>query len=298
MLTKFACSIAVLASLLPIARAEDTVAQIQSFRKDMEQEAKDPHGYLALVALQWLPDGETTVGSDASNKLRLAGLPAHAVILRQRGGQASLAAPGGHFDACVKVNGQPAREQALAPDSSGKPDEVTCGDIGMTVILRGDRLYLRVRDAHSPTLRAFHGLRWYPIQNAYQITAKWVPYPQEHALAFKNVLGQSFNQKTPGYAEFQVDGKTVRLEPVSVSPKQMWFIFRDETSRTETYGAGRFMYSAAPSNGVAKPGTVLLDFNTAYNPPCAYTPFATCPLPAPQNRLSVAIPAGEKRYHE
>jgi uncharacterized protein len=106
--------------------------------------------------------------------------------------------------------------------------------------------------------------------------------------------------EVPGIAEFILDGKTYRLEPILEKPgdKQLFFIFRDLTSKTETYGAGRFLYTPLPDQGLAQPGDVELDFNRAENPPCAYTPYATCPLPLPQNRLQVAIPAGQQRYHD
>jgi uncharacterized protein (DUF1684 family) len=111
------------------------------------------------------------------------------------------------------------------------------------------------------------------------------------------ILGTTVEDKVPGAAEFTIDGKTVRLEPI-VEDGSLFFILRDTTSHSTTYGAGRFLYTELPSNGLDKPGELWLDFNRLQNPPCAYTPYATCPLPPPQNRLTVAIPAGERRYHD
>jgi uncharacterized protein len=114
------------------------------------------------------------------------------------------------------------------------------------------------------------------------------------------ILGTEVMSEVPGVAEFTLDGKTWRLEPILESPddKDLFFIFRDATAKTETYGAGRFLYTPLPDHGIAQPGEVTLDFNRAENPPCAYTPYATCPLPVPQNRLPISIPAGQQRYHD
>jgi uncharacterized protein (DUF1684 family) len=114
------------------------------------------------------------------------------------------------------------------------------------------------------------------------------------------ILGTVSKLPAPGAAEFTVDGKVVRLEPVLEDPQstELFFILRDTTSKTTTYGAGRFLYTELPDHGLTQPGEVWLDFNELINPPCAFTPYATCPLPPPQNRLTVAIPAGEQRYHD
>jgi uncharacterized protein (DUF1684 family) len=168
------------------------------------------------------------------------------------------------------------------------------------VIKRGDRLYLRVKDAQSPTRTAFHGLNWYPPDQRYVVTAKWTPHNPPRSLTIPNIIGLTETDPSPGVAEFTLNGQTLRLEPVIEDPaaKQLFFIFRDTTSKTTTYGAGRFLYAQYPSNGLDKPGTLILDFNRTQNPPCAYTAYATCPLPPPQNRLDIPIPAGEKRYHD
>jgi hypothetical protein len=170
----------------------------------------------------------------------------------------------------------------------------------MIVIKRGDRLYLRVKDAQAPTRTNFHGLNWYPPDQRFVVTAKWIPSNPPHSLTIPNVLGQISHEASPGVAEFTLNGQTLRLEPVIEDPgdQKLFFIFRDTTSTTTTYQAGRFLITSPPSNGLDTPGTVVLDFNRIQNPPCVYTAFATCPLPPQQNRLNIAIPAGEKRYHD
>jgi uncharacterized protein (DUF1684 family) len=132
------------------------------------------------------------------------------------------------------------------------------------------------------------------------VHAKWVPYNPAKILEIPTILGTVSKLPAPGAAEFTIDGKTVRLEPVLEEPdsKELFFIMRDTTSKTTTYGAGRFLYTQLPDHGLTQPGAVELDFNRLINPPCAFTAYATCPLPPPQNRLPVPIPAGEQRYHD
>ncbi|MDE3165970.1 MAG: DUF1684 domain-containing protein [Acidobacteriota bacterium] len=154
-----------------------------------------------------------------------------------------------------------------------------------------DRYGIRERDPESEYRRDFHGIESYPAEEAYRITARFVP--DEKEIPILNVLGQTEPLKSPGVAVFTLGGKEYRLRPVFETPdaQELFYIFKDATSGRETYGAGRFLYSALP-----KDGTVVLDFNKAYNPPCAFTPYATCPLPPAENKLPVRIEAGEKKY--
>jgi uncharacterized protein (DUF1684 family) len=147
-----------------------------------------------------------------------------------------------------------------------------------------------MRDQQSQYRREFRGLQWYPVKPEYRVTARFVPYSPPKTIPVPNIIGGTFPETCPGYAEFELRGEKLRLEPV-LSDGRLFFIFRDETSGKKTYGAGRFLYS-----DLAKDGIVTLDFNQAYTPPCAFTPYATCPLPPKQNRLPVAIEAGELDY--
>ncbi len=284
--------------LLPALAAPAPAAdspELAHLKKDLATDVTAPNSWLALVALQWFADGDTTVGSAPGNKLQLAHLPAHAFTIRQSKGQTTLLAPATGFDPCLALNGKPATPQPLQNDSTGK-SVLTCKGVQATVIKRGDRLYLRVADAENPARVHFAGFRWYPENRAYRVTAKWVPYNPPHDLHMRNVLGDTLPMPTPGYAEFQINGKPYRLEPTA-GGDHLFFVFRDATSRSETYAAGRFLQTPLPDHGTSAPGTVVLDFNQAYNPPCAFTIYATCPLPPRQNRLEATIPAGEKRYN-
>jgi hypothetical protein len=152
----------------------------------------------------------------------------------------------------------------------------------------------------APTRVGFHGLHWYAPDESYRVRAHWIPYNPPKMLDIPTVLGTTTHLPAPGVAEFMLNGKVFRLEPVIDDPTsaQLFFIVRDTTSKTATYGAGRFLYTDPPNHGVSEPGEVWIDFNRLMNPPCAYTAYATCPLPPPQNRLDVAIPVGEQRYHD
>jgi uncharacterized protein (DUF1684 family) len=175
--------------------------------------------------------------------------------------------------------------RTLKPDS---PDAVTVGDLTMTIIARGGKLGARLRDQNAETLRHFTGCAWYPISEAWHVKARWVAQPSK--LPITNVLGMKMEEDSPGYAVFTVKGREMRLTPV-VEDGQLFFLFKDATAGKTTYGAGRFLYASMPMNG-----TVDLDFNKATNPPCAFTAFATCPLPPKQNAMPIALEAGEKKY--
>jgi uncharacterized protein len=285
-----------LSSLIPATTHAQTTADLDHWRKAYADNLAQPNGWLTLVALQWLPEGNITAGSASDNKLQLQHVPVHLGIFQQHNGHVALLPPTEGFSPSVLVDGKPAPSPAaLAADDTPHPSDLFSGDVHITVIHRGDRYYLRIKDAYAPTRVHFRGLNWYAPNPTLRITAKWVPYTPAKTVRILNVLGQSSDEQAPGYAEFQIAGKTYKLEPL-VEGNSLFFDFRDLTSRTTTDGAGRFLNTAFPSNGLAKPGTVVLDFNYAHNPPCGYTPYATCPLPTEANRLPVAIPAGEKRY--
>jgi len=168
----------------------------------------------------------------------------------------------------------------------------------MVVLPRGGRYAMRIKDADSPTRTQFHGLNWYAPDPRFLVTAKWIPYTTPHVEKIPTIINTTLDMPAPGIAEFTLDGKTLRLEPVFEGGERdkLFFILRDQTSRTTTYESARFLHTGLPSNGIGQPGTLTLDFNELYNPPCAYTPYATCPLPPEQNRLSIPIEAGEQRY--
>ncbi len=260
-----------------------------------------PEGWLSLIGLEWLKEGDNSFGSAADNKIQVAKAPAHVAVVRlEKGGALRLLPPPGGFPKELLVDGHPAQEQALAADDSPSRSKLNFGGLTVIVIHRDERYGLRIKDAQAPTRVGFHGLRWYPPNPAYRVHAKWIPYNPPKMLDIPTILGTVSKLPAPGAAEFTLDGKVFRLEPVLEDPKdtELFFILRDTTSKTTTYGAGRFLYTELPDHGLSQPGEVWLDFNQLENPPCAFTSYATCPLPPAQNRLTVAIPAGEQRYHD
>jgi uncharacterized protein len=271
--------------------------QLETWRAQREHELTAGDGWLTLVALDWLKGGVNTVGSAADNSVRIANAPEHVGLLTVSGKTVQLLAPQSGFPADLKLDGGPAREGPLSADDR-RPSTLTWHSLTMVVLPRGDRYAVRVKDANAPTRTAFHGLHWYAPDLRYTVEAKWIPSNPPHTLKIPTVIGTTLNLPAPGVAEFTLEGKTLRLEPVLESPDDtaLFFILRDATSKTTTYQAGRFLRTNFPDHGLNNPGTLVIDFNQLYNPPCAYTPYATCPLPPEQNRLPVAIEAGEQRY--
>ncbi len=276
-------------------------ADLEKWRAQRATSLQAPEGWLSLIGLDWLQDGDNSFGSAADNRIQIsAKIPDHVAVIRLTKSTVHLAAPASGFPKDLQLDGHPAKEQDLLADDSEQPSKLTIGTISIIVINRDGRFALRIKDPQAPSRTGFHGLKWYAPDPAYRIHAKWIPYSTPKMLDIPTVLGTTTHLPAPGAAEFTIDGQTVRLEPVLEDPKStdLFFILRDATSKTTTYGAGRFLYTGLPDHGLNQPGELVLDFNRAINPPCSFTPYATCPLPPTQNRLSVAIPAGEKRYHD
>ena len=264
-------------------------ASIQSWRATREKSLKAKDGWLTLAGLFWLHPGKNICGSDPKSDILLpAGrAPARVGIFTFENGRT-------HFEIFrrvhILINGKPGTAADLQPDTSGHPDQIQMGDFTMLVIKRGDRYGIRLKDINSQFRREFTGLHWYPARQEYRLIANWTPYDAPHKITIPNILGQTEDEPSPGYATFDLMGRSYRLDP-TVEDNQLFFVFRDGTSGKSTYGAGRFLYSEMP-----EAGKVVLDFNKAYNPPCVFTPYATCPLPPRQNRLTVRIEAGELKY--
>jgi uncharacterized protein (DUF1684 family) len=273
--------------------------QLSKWRSQREQELSAPDGWLTLVGLEWLKPGANSFGAASDNaiKIRAAQAPDHIGSLTVSGSSVQLQAPPGGFPPDLQLDGQPAREGPLTTDGA-RPSTMTWSGVSMVVLPRGNRFALRIKDAASPTRTGFRGLKWYAPSARFRVTAKWIPYTPAHVEKIPTIIGTTLDMPAPGIAEFNLNGKELRLEPVIEGNEKdkLFFILRDTTSQTTTYEPARFLHTGLPSNGVEKPGTLTLDFNELYNPPCAYTPYATCPLPPPQNRLNVAIEAGEQRY--
>lgn len=275
-------------AILPVDQAAYR-AQIEKWREQREASLKSENGWLTVAGLFWLKDGENTIGTAGGNMFIL---PPHSApdkvgTFEFHGGKTVFrSAPG----VPVTVNDKPVLNAAMAADSAGSPDVLRIGNLSMFIIQRGSRLGVRLKDRDSDARRKFAGTHWFPVAEEYRLAAKFVPYTPPKKIAVPNILGDTEQENSPGYVEFTLRGRQFRLDPVTEGDG-LFFIFKDLTAGKETYPPGRFLFTDLPRNG-----EVILDFNQAVNPPCAFTPYATCPLPPAQNQLPVRIEAGELRY--
>jgi uncharacterized protein len=293
------------AALLFADAASDWKTDLLAWRAHREQRLSAPDGWLTLVGLEWLKPGANTVGSAADNRIRLAApAPGHLGIIEVSGSDIRLVPPPGGFPAAVQLDGAPAQAAKLADDEAQKPSVLNAGTLTILLLHRGDRYALRIKDSQAPTRLNFLGLHWHAPDPRYRVEAKWIPFVPVKKIKVPSIIGVTDEMPAPGLAEFTLDGQTLQLEPVLEDPgaKQLFFILRDTTSRASasgpatSYGAARFLYTDFPDHGLDQPGHLTLDFNRLQNPPCAYTAYATCPLPPEQNRLAIALPAGEEKY--
>ncbi|XXF80540.1 DUF1684 domain-containing protein [Myxococcaceae bacterium GXIMD 01537] len=271
------------------AASDDVAASTRAWHDKRLRGLTSEDGWLTLVGLEWLDEGEQSAGSEPGSKVELPPhTPAKLGTFTRKGTAVSFQpAPG----VALTLKGKPFTGGALRTDADGEPDVLRLGSVSFFVIHRGDKLGVRVKDSESPTRKAFHGIPTYAPSAAWRIEARLEPADKPRTLSVPNVLGLMEDMPSPGTLVFTVGGKEHRLTPVTEEgSQQLFIIFADETNKDETYGAGRFLYADAP-----KDGRVTLDFNRAYNPPCAFTRFATCPLPPRGNRLPLRVEAGEKR---
>ena len=249
-------------------------------------------GWASLIGLHWLDPGAHRVGSDTDNGIRLAMGPEHLGVFTVRDGAVRFVA-----DTDLTVDGKPSRGGILRTDKAQEGPSVIAFDEGKglaTVIERGGRLALRVKHADADSRVRFAGLQYWPGGRDWQVPARFIAHPAGKTLPIANIIGTVDAVPNPGAVEFQRDGRTWRLEALDQGEGTLFLVFADRTSGHGSYGAGRFLDAPKPD----AQGRVLLDFNQAYNPPCAFTPFATCPLPPPENRLDLAVQAGEKAYEK
>jgi uncharacterized protein (DUF1684 family) len=263
-----------LAPALALMAASAFENEIAHWRTAREAALKADGGWLTVAGLFWLHPGSNSCGTDPANEIVLRSGPAHAGTFTLHDGNVT-----------ASFNGV---TRELKPDSS---DSVKVNRLSLYLIHRGDRYGIRLKDPDSDYRRNFHGIEYFPANEQYRVTARLVAEASE--IPILNVIGQTEHYHSPGYAIFRLQGHELRLRPYLEEPdaRQLFYVFRDETSGKETYGGGRFLYSALPANG-----EVVLDFNKAYSPPCSFTPYATCPLPPAENRLPTRIEAGEKKY--
>jgi len=274
-----------------LARPDDYVKEIEEYRRDREARLRAPDGWLTLVGLFWLQPGANAFGSESGLPIVLPNGPARAGSLVLEGETVRLEPATG---VTMTVRGKDVTaERVLADDTEDDPDILRLGRLSLYVIRRGDRLGVRVKDPESPVRVGFEGLEYYPIDPAYRVRARFEPYPEPKAVDAATTAGVVERMYIPGRLVFSLAGGQRTLEPFVYHPGEtsLFIVFRDETSGTETYGAGRFLYSTLEGDG-----TAVVDFNRAYNPPCAFTSFATCPLPPRSNRMNTEVRAGEKLY--
>lgn len=265
-------------------------AEVEAWRKTRLERLERPDGWLSLVGLHWIDPGTLKLGSAPGNDIVLATGPAQLGTLESDGKRVVLTLEPG-VDATIGDG--TTRSATLASDATEAPTLVTFGSANFHVIERSGRLALRVKDAEAPTRTGFLGLDNYPIDPAFRFDARFERHPAGKTIPIANIIGTLDAMANPGAVVFEKDGATYRIEAVDEGDGQLFLIFADRTSGKETYGAGRFLYAAPPAEGSDR---VVVDFNRAYNPPCVFTPHATCPLAPPENRLDLAITAGEKRY--
>jgi len=285
--------VAVQAETATAAATGDYTHEIEQWRAKRTANLTSPTGWLSLIGLEWLQEGANRVGSASDNDIVLKAGPAHlGVVTLGKDGALHIALDD---KAGATIDGKSVREATLIDDmhaGEATPTTVAFGNANFYVIERDGRKALRVKDSDAETRKDFLGIDYFPIDPSWRVVADWVPFDPPHKLEIGSVIGTIDKVDVPGKAVFQRNGHTFELLPYQEEPGgELFFVLADRTSGKETYGAARFLYAALP-----KDGKVVLDFNKAYNPPCAFTPFATCPLAPPENRLDVAVTAGEKKY--
>lgn len=263
-------------------------AEILEWREGRLEALLAPTGFLTQVGLYWLEDGSYSVGSGAGNPIRLPASAAPLVgeILVDDGAVRMTVADG----VVVTHEGEPVNEIALPADTSGEFVLLEHGSIAWSVIERGGKLAIRVRDFEHPWIETFGPIPYYDIDTDFRVDAAFHPYAEPRQITVNTVIeGLTQYPVAPGTVTFDIGGVEYELEPTAAGDR-LFFVFGDQTNRGETYGAGRYLYADRPGDD----GRFVLDFNRAYSPPCAFNDFSTCPVASPRNRLPIRIEAGEK----
>lgn len=268
------------------------LADVDAWRARRLASLRRPDGWLTLIGLFWLEPGENPIGSDPTGRIVLPAerSPERLGVIELAAGVARFrAAPGAE----ASVEGRPVSAIDLQTDAEAQePTVLQHGPLSFYVIRRGDRLGVRVKDSQAEALKAFRGLENFLYAEKYRCVARFEPYPPSKRISVPNILGREESSEAPGALHFEIGGKPYHLDALhEEGTDDLFIIFGDQTNGHETYGGGRFLFAAPPKDGIT-----VLDFNKAYNPPCVFTPYATCPLPPAQNRLAVRVEAGEKAY--
>ena len=267
-------------------------AALKAFRAEREKVLLADNGWFTVAGLHFLNPGDNKFGSDPLNDivLEFADVPKHAGVISMNGKDVTIKAAEGQT---LTYNGKPVKDGALRLSERGRPaDLITYNGTSFFLHFSGPRLAIRVRDQKAPLRTGFAGLKWYPVNPAMRVVGTFTPLTTAREIMAPTILGDLEPFTVPGNVAVTIGGKTHNMEAWR-SGDRLWFVFRDLTSADSTYPSARFLYTDAPTAD----GKVVLDFNRAQNPPCAYNPWTTCPLPPSANKLPVRIEAGEKRYH-
>ncbi|WP_128543303.1 DUF1684 domain-containing protein [Larkinella soli] len=281
-------SLLVLTALATAFTADNSYEEeIQDWHSKRVEALKREDGWLNLAGLYWLKEGENTLGSDPTGAVVLPAdrSAAHLGKLILKDGKVTIQAEAG---AEVYAGDQPVQTLEIFPYT--KPVVLKHRSLRWFVIQRGDKYAVRLRDLESPYLKGFHGIERFPVRPDWRVKARFVPTAGKK-ISILDITGRTYEQESPGQLVFTVDGREYRLDATGTN-ERLHFVFADLTNQHDTYGGGRFLDAPGPD----AEGYTYLDFNKAYNPPCAFTPYATCPTPPKQNRLALAVTAGEKRY--
>jgi uncharacterized protein len=287
----FSILLAIALVLVTSAGAQtDYIKAVEKWRSDEEADLKKETGWLTVAGLFWLREGINTVGASPDFDVQLTDNFKQGKFgeINFKNGVAALKVETGVE---AQSDGKSISTIDLVSDEKGKPTEIRTGSQTFYLIRREERFGIRLKDSKSKARLAFKGQHWFPIDESYRVNARFEALSEPKEVLIPNVLGGHFKMKSPGILKFTIKEKEYSLQPVEEEDGSLFIIFRDGSNESETYKAGRFLHADKAVNGQA-----VLDFNKAENPPCAFTPFATCPLPPPQNNLDVEIKAGEKRY--
>jgi uncharacterized protein len=258
-------------------------SEVEGWRAGRYAALQSDTGWLTLAGLGWLKPGENHVGTAPEADVRLPSGPDAAGTITIADGRASATGDFTH-------QGQPVRDLELVSDLDGAPTMLEVGALRICVIDRGGRLAVRTWDTASERRRTFAGIDHWPVDPAWRLEARFEPTPDAR-ISVPDVIGTVDEQISPGTVAFEVEGDRYKLQGLPGGPNgELWLVFGDATNGKETYGGGRFLYTDAPSAD----GSVVVDFNRSYNPPCVFSPYATCPLPWPANRLPIRVEAGER----
>jgi uncharacterized protein (DUF1684 family) len=283
------CAIAAADKLAPVAADPASQKSFDKWKSELVEGRQQE--WLPLAGLFWLKPGENNFGTDPKNAIVFPKGPAQAGSFTLQGKTVTARFPPATN---AIIAGKPVTAAELQPDTSGNATEVEIGSLRLHVIVRGQRIGIRLKDVESDAVRKYPGPLFFPLDLSYRVTATWLPSDGKQTVDVPDVLGDVTPTPIAGTAVFKMNGQELRLTDLGGDAAgQLFFVFSDLTSKINTYPGGRFLKA-----GPVTDGTVVLDFNRAYIPPCSVTPYATCPLAPKENRLSVPIAAGEEYDHK